>query len=326
MKNRKTTRTRLQQHGPAISNIQCACSDFDPQKEGKTSKFELHTYWQVPPGCRYEHILTGYRRYFSFKLCLQSIFRIHNETGNIWTHLGGILFFSVLAWHVFNTQLVGANAITRGLYAIYLSGTMVTLCCSVLYHTFHCHSKHIFKTTATLDYCGIGVLVSASFYPPVYFGFHCIPNWMMFYTIMFSSIGLASIIVPFFPIFSTGKYAGIRMGLNIFHGASGVLVMVHAYVLFPSGHMSGGGYFGLMYLFYGGGVVLYLLHIPERFYPGNFDYFFNSHQIWHLCVCSAAYCQFEAINCIYENYLITPCHQFVPYHNEQLTKLLNFSL
>ena len=30
------------------------------------------------------------------------------------------------------------------------------------------------------------------------------------------------------------------------------------------------------------------LRVPERWFPGKFDLFFNSHQIWHICVVLAA--------------------------------------
>ena len=41
-------------------------------------------------------ITRGYRLGLDYKQCLLSIFRLHNETINIWTHLLGFLFFSVL--------------------------------------------------------------------------------------------------------------------------------------------------------------------------------------------------------------------------------------
>lgn len=39
-----------------------------------------------------EHILFGHRQALnSFRACFKSVFKIHTETGNIWTHLIGIL-------------------------------------------------------------------------------------------------------------------------------------------------------------------------------------------------------------------------------------------
>lgn len=32
------------------------------------------------------------------------------------------------------------------------------------------------------------------------------------------------------------------------------------------------------------GFCFYFFHIPEKWFPGRFDYWCHSHQIWHLCV------------------------------------------
>jgi len=36
------------------------------------------------------------------------------------------------------------------------------------------------------------------------------------------------------------------------------------------------------------GVIVYVSRIPERLYPGKFDIWGHSHQIWHFFVLSAA--------------------------------------
>jgi adiponectin receptor len=40
----------------------------------------------------------------------------------------------------------------------------------------------------------------------------------------------------------------------------------------------------LMGFFYVFGAVLYGTRTPERFFPGKFDHFGSSHQIFHVCV------------------------------------------
>lgn len=47
-----------------------------------------------------QFILTGYRVNWSWKQAAWSIFHIHNETGNIWTHLLGFVFFVTLTCSV----------------------------------------------------------------------------------------------------------------------------------------------------------------------------------------------------------------------------------
>ena len=46
-----------------------------------------------------EHIRTGYRINFNtMKRILRSLFMIHNETVNIWSHLLGVLLFFILIY------------------------------------------------------------------------------------------------------------------------------------------------------------------------------------------------------------------------------------
>jgi adiponectin receptor len=47
-------------------------------------------------------------------------------------------------------------------------------------------------------------------------------------------------------------------------------------------------YFALMGVSYLTGVAIYISRVPERFYPGKFDFIGSSHNIWHLFVLSAA--------------------------------------
>lgn len=52
-----------------------------------------------------QYVLSGYRFYRSTKDCLKSLFKIHNETMNIWSHLLGFFFFSYLSVSVFQVCL-----------------------------------------------------------------------------------------------------------------------------------------------------------------------------------------------------------------------------
>ena len=46
------------------------------------------------------------------------------------------------------------------------------------------------------------------------------------------------------------------------------------------------GFLG-MFAFYGAGALLFVLQFPERAFPGVFDLWFSSHQLWHVCVLAA---------------------------------------
>lgn len=51
-----------------------------------------------------QYVLSGYRFYRNTKDCLKSMFKLHNETMNIWSHLLGFFFFSYLSVSVFQVK------------------------------------------------------------------------------------------------------------------------------------------------------------------------------------------------------------------------------
>lgn len=69
--------------------------------------------WKTIPHCKLpewmqdnEFLVNGHRPVLpSVSLCLRSIFRIHTETGNIWTHLLGFLGLLIFALYCFITPL-----------------------------------------------------------------------------------------------------------------------------------------------------------------------------------------------------------------------------
>ena len=58
--------------------------------------FQLLSVQQVPNHHKKISIYSGYRKRLEYQDCLKSIFKLHNETVNIWTHLLGFLIFFVL--------------------------------------------------------------------------------------------------------------------------------------------------------------------------------------------------------------------------------------
>ena len=46
------------------------------------------------------HIRRGYRLGLSFSQCIRSMFQLHNETINVWSHLAGAILFVCLVFYV----------------------------------------------------------------------------------------------------------------------------------------------------------------------------------------------------------------------------------
>ncbi|KAK0643908.1 hypothetical protein B0T16DRAFT_392359 [Cercophora newfieldiana] len=109
------------------------------------------------------HILRGYRPEFrSFRRCYHSLFYIHNETVNIWSHLltgTGFLFF--LAWTAAPEYYGGfsfADGDLRGVQFFLLAATPETNIFDIVqasYHCLSCHSEHVANQCLKLDLLGI---------------------------------------------------------------------------------------------------------------------------------------------------------------------------
>ena len=78
-------------HAAAVAAA--AASNAPARRRPARSRSQRESYLSfddIPPHLQdNEFILRGYRAGYSFRRSLASLFRLHNETGNIWTHLIG---------------------------------------------------------------------------------------------------------------------------------------------------------------------------------------------------------------------------------------------
>jgi adiponectin receptor len=81
----------------------------------------------------------------SFKQCFASIFRLHTETVNIWTHLLGTLFFIITAIYFISRPSSEVHIEQKLIFGAFFLGAIICLLCSTLYHTLYCHSPKISK-------------------------------------------------------------------------------------------------------------------------------------------------------------------------------------
>jgi adiponectin receptor len=70
--------------------------------------------------------------------CIYSILKIHNETGNIWTHIVG--FFFVLAmglyWYPRSASYEMSTTADKFVCAVFFFAALECLACSTIWHTF----------------------------------------------------------------------------------------------------------------------------------------------------------------------------------------------
>lgn len=298
------------------------------QPHNKDPEQPLYAIDQVPYYLRDNpHVLRYYRAYYTTKQCVRSLFRLHNETFNVWTHLLGGLLFIGLAAYLFLAVLIpeyregndlvveftspdkrlfhrvrARDGVQRTTWPLWIFGfysfsCLMCMACSTYFHLCIPHlSEHVYGWAHALDYFGITFLVVGSYLPFCYYVFSCQPQYRNLYVGMICSLGLIGLLGPFFRRWTSTAFASKKILFYVCFVGAGMMPTVHIAFL-P--HDVGSPYvFGLlqMMFFYGIGVFIYAFRLPEIFWPGRFDRFFSSHQIWHLCVLAAALTHF--FNCV----------------------------
>jgi adiponectin receptor len=91
-----------------------------------------------------EFLISGHRPPMpSVKQCFASIFRLHTETVNIWTHLLGTLVFIGIAIYFLSRPAAEVHIEKKLIFGAFFLGAIVCLLCSTLYHTLYCHSPQL---------------------------------------------------------------------------------------------------------------------------------------------------------------------------------------
>lgn len=283
------------------------------EKTDKLDTFQLLDYEDCPPFLQdNQFIRKGYRANFSIRLCFESILHLHNESWNIWTHVGATVGFFVLMVLTLTVLLDKPDSMDLLIFSVFLACAQLNMGFSAVFHIFGCHSAYAYKKLAILDYTGISVMIVGSYYPPLYYGFECNPFWRNFYLGVITLLGVCGIAVSTIPVFSTARFRVVRALFFIAFGFFAIFPVPHLliingwYRLWPV--FVGLTLMGVLYVT---GAAFYSSRIPERFFPGKFDVgvcnLASSHVIWHWLTIAAALIQF--ITCVecYRIHRMAPC-------------------
>ncbi|KAG0746029.1 hypothetical protein G6F57_006627 [Rhizopus arrhizus] len=254
---------------------------------------ELPAPWQ-----NNKYILSGYRFLNTAADCWYSLFYVHNETGNIWTHLlGFIILLSVGIYEFFYSKLMSNIPIKdRIVFLIFLLAACKCLVCSTVWHTLSgINNLKIYKQVACLDYVGISVLICASIILCEYYAFYCDDAIRNAYMIATSSLAIMGVSMPFQAWFDNHERRWLRIAFFIALASSGAIIIVH--LSFVRGIFQTFGWLTPVFkslACYVAGVVIYGNQFPEKFWPGKFDKLGHSHQFWHLFVCGGIWYHYQA--------------------------------
>ncbi|KAI0889842.1 HlyIII-domain-containing protein [Annulohypoxylon maeteangense] len=167
---------RKRRSSSSASKLAHAAADV----EHKLASALLILWDDLPSWRRDNHFIeTGYRRDSnSYWRSFTSLFYVHNESVNIWTHLLGALFVpAAAAWlyHVIAPRYASANASDVLVFGCFFAGAVMCL------DAISNHSEEVAKWGNKLDYSGIIFLIVGSYVPALYYALFCLPNLMTVY-------------------------------------------------------------------------------------------------------------------------------------------------
>ncbi|KAI8991199.1 hemolysin-III related-domain-containing protein [Mycotypha africana] len=254
---------------------------------------ELPEPWQSN-----QYIRTGYRFLDSAADCWYSLFYVHNESGNIWSHLLGFLtLFSIGIYSLFFSDVLTSIPIQdRLVFCVFFLAACKCLMCSTVWHTLNgINNLKTYQRVACLDYVGISVLICASIALCEYYGFYCDDRVRQIY--MTATLGLAilGISMPFQSWFDRHELRWLRIGFFVALACSGAIIIVHLSIIRGAWVT----FYWLAPVFksclcYIVGVSFYAKQFPESVWPGKFDHFGHSHQLWHIFVCGGIWYHYRA--------------------------------
>eukprot|EP00164_Ancoracysta_twista_P001228 GFYU01001611.1.p1 GENE.GFYU01001611.1~~GFYU01001611.1.p1 ORF type:complete len:323 (-),score=43.26 GFYU01001611.1:20-988(-) len=254
---------------------------------------ELLSKDDAPPYTVRGYVEHGYRGEMTYFECVKTLFFIHNETGNIYSHvIAFVLTLTVLTTHFFTYVLKNAELTLQDTIfcMVFFFAALYCFAASSMYHTFCCRSVSSFLTFYTYDLLGICLFILAQFYVGLSFGYRCHPEIGRVYMGIISAIALAGLIAPHIqalrerPVVTNSIYVGFVV--------FSVVPICHWIVLAGWGSDEVKNFawvlFGVLAC-YACGFVFFIFQIPERLAPGKFDIWGQSHTLWHIFVTAGAF-------------------------------------
>lgn len=244
---------------------------------------DLPDPWRINPW-----IHNGYRFHEGKLDCVLSAFGLHNEMFNIWSHFIGLVIVLAIAFYFFPTHVNFSHFTKADIFiaAVFFFAACKCLACSCIWHTMNSISHQtLMERFACVDYTGISLLIAASILTTEYTAFYCEPVSRGVYMAFTAVLGLGGVVLPWHPTFNRQDMAWARVLFYVSLGATGYLPTVQ--IIYTRGLQEAYYFYAPIYksiAVYLLGAVLYASKVPERWFPGRFDYVGASHNLWHVAV------------------------------------------
>ena len=245
----------------------------------------------------------------SFLGCFKSMFRMHTETWNIWTHFLGFAFFVALCLGIYvygdyitflfeDIEIYQLPATEQAMLFCFFLAAMICLSFSALFHLFSNHSQSVYKIFSRLDYSGIAILITGSSIPAYYYGFYCHALTQCVHITILILLFSGCIVISLWKKFGTHEYRPLRFATFLLFGLYGFVPGTHVVLRdgFEDQHtvnaIAGLLLMGGVYIL---GAGFYVSRFPERLFPGKFNTWASSHQLFHVCVVCAALIHYNTL-------------------------------
>ena len=257
----------------------------------------------VPKVIRRPGILTGYRPADQpWSYYFRSLFWIHNETGNIWTHLLAPVLCISLVYSFSRDLNFSADASTHGLLLFTVTSTL-SFISSTVAHLLHNKSELAHYILFSMDYIGIA-LYGYGFGMMLYYssGNKLFYDTMGHYFPVVHSLLTSNITLCCFIARTKYRHRHSieRKCLQVVSSAvavifSEVVVMFRIYSEIKSNDISiTRSYHMYQLIFSVTNGLSFAMHQPEKSYPGKFDIWGHGHQWFHISVACCALSQLYA--------------------------------
>jgi adiponectin receptor len=244
---------------------------------------DLPVPWRVNP-----HIVRGYRFSASKIECVRSMFGISNELVNIWSHAIGLMIVLAIAFHFYPSSSNFSLSTNTDvcIAAVFFFAACKCLVCSTMWHTMNSVADQtLMERFACVDYTGISLLIAASIMTTEYTAFYCEPVSRWVYMTLTTTLGIGGVILPWHPTFNRSDMAWARVIFYSALAATGFAPVLQLNL--TRGSAWAWSFYApiakslAVYLV---GTCVYASQVPERWFPGAFDYIGGSHNLWHFAV------------------------------------------
>ena len=245
------------------------------------------------------YIITGYRKTnTSFWECVKYTCVMHNDVGNFWSHFIPVILWLIWLWRLSNS-LDFSDPFWYPLVCIWIGGCSYAFCSSIA-HALACKSLETRQIAFMIDYqgitmYGIGGCVAYYFYerPLDNVLFQYKWTFIIAYVVICCLATFQCSLSRFF--FERQRYL-MRAGSYVLpYNAALMPFLLRLLTCIWTGEQCIAE--TLPYHFIGVSISLIMVFffvskLPEKKFPGKFDYFFHSHQIFHIAAAIMTSLQF----------------------------------